>query len=82
MLLVFERRILRKIYGRVMDEETGEWRIRHNVELLELSGMPPITSYIRAQRLRWIQELVEIDSLSATSLLFSFEDMKCKMIIL
>ena len=53
MLLVFERRILRRIFGPVRDAETGEWRIRHNVELVELSGLAPITSYISSQRLRW-----------------------------
>ena len=51
MLLVFEHKILRS--GPVRDEETGEWRIRHNIELRQETGLPPITSHIRAQRLRW-----------------------------
>ena len=53
MLLVYEHKILRRILGRVRDEETGEWRMRHNAELRELTRLPPITSHIRAQRLRW-----------------------------
>ena len=53
MLLVFEHKILRMILGPVRDAVTGEWRIRHNVELRELTRLPPITCYIRAQRLRW-----------------------------
>ena len=53
MLLVFEHRILRRILGPVRDEETGEWRIRHNIELRELTGLKPITSFVSAQRLRW-----------------------------
>ena len=52
-LVVFENTILRRIYGPVRDNDTGEWRRRHNIELRELSQLPPITSYIRAQRLRW-----------------------------
>ena len=50
---VFENGILRRIYGPVRDEESGAWRRRHNAELRELSKLPPITSHIRAQRLRW-----------------------------
>ena len=52
-LLVFERGILRRIYGNVRDEVTGEWRWRHNHELRDLSHLPPITSYVRSQRMRW-----------------------------
>ena len=53
MLTVFENGILRRIYGPVRDEESGEWRRRHNIELRELSRLLPITSHIRSQRLRW-----------------------------
>ena len=53
ILLVFERKIFRRIFGGVQDADTGEWRMRHNAEIRALSGLPPITSYIRAQRLRW-----------------------------
>ena len=53
MLTVFENAILRRILGPMRDELTGEWRRRHNVELRQLSALPPITSFIRSQRLRW-----------------------------
>ena len=52
-LCVFENGILRRIYGRIRDADTGEWRMRHNRELREISGLAPITSFVRAQRLRW-----------------------------
>ena len=42
-LEVFERTILRRIYGPVRDEETGEWRWRHNAELMAVASIPPIT---------------------------------------
>ena len=60
-LLVFEHGILRRIYGHVRDEETGEWRWRHNRELRDLSHLPPITSHIRAQRLRWAGHAARMD---------------------
>lgn len=37
---VFENKILRIIYGRIQDEESGKWR--HNDELFELYGTPYI----------------------------------------
>ena len=52
-LNVFERNILRRIWGPVMDDEAGEWRRHHNHELIALSGLPPITNIIRSHRLRW-----------------------------
>ena len=52
-LYVFENGILRRIYGNVRDEATGEWRWRHNRELRDMSRLPPITSFVRSQRLRW-----------------------------
>ena len=66
MLLVFEHRILRRILGRVRDEESGEWRIRHNAELRELTGLAPITSHIRAQRLRWAGHVARLPDGSTT----------------
>ena len=60
-LLVFERSVLRRILGPVIDEATGEWRIRHNAELLELTRLAPITSFVRAQRLRWAGHLARMD---------------------
>jgi hypothetical protein len=37
---VFERKVLRKIYGPVNDK--GKWRIRFNNELYQLLGEPDI----------------------------------------
>ena len=61
MLTVFENRILRRIYGPTRDEVDGEWRIRHNAELRELSRLPPITDFIRAQRLRWAGHVARME---------------------
>ena len=48
---VFERRVLRAIYGPVKEGE--EYRSRHNNELYQLFQEPDIITVLRANRLRW-----------------------------
>ena len=62
MLLVFENGILQRVCGPVQDEESGEWRRQHNNELRDLSRLPPITSHIRSQRLRWAGHLARMEN--------------------
>jgi hypothetical protein len=52
-LLVFERKILRSIFGPCIERNTEEWRIRHNVEIKELYQKPNIVNDIRKRRLFW-----------------------------
>lgn len=52
-LKVFERRILRRIYGPCIDAHTGVWRKRHNCELEELFKRPDIAKEIKKRRLTW-----------------------------
>jgi hypothetical protein len=40
MLMVFECRVLRRIFGPKSDELTGEWRELHNKELIDLYCSP------------------------------------------
>jgi hypothetical protein len=49
--MVFERKILRKIFGRTY--ENGFWRIKSNQELDKLIKHKNITYFARAQRLGW-----------------------------
>jgi hypothetical protein len=51
-LRIFERKILRKIYGPVL--ENGEIRIRYNEELNELIKGEDIGRFIKAQKLQWL----------------------------
>ncbi len=46
---VFERKVLRRIYGSVIDN--GQWRKLYNHEIKQIYQSPPITEYLRAQRL-------------------------------
>jgi len=49
-LMVFERRILRKIFGPI--NESGIWRIKTNQELDKIIKHKNIINFIRVQRLR------------------------------
>jgi hypothetical protein len=51
--LVFERKVLRKIYGPVKDKIIGKWRRRKNLELEALFSSSDILEVIRSRRLRW-----------------------------
>jgi len=50
-LLVFERRILRRIFGHTKENQI--WRVKTNEELDKLIKHKNIINYIKAQRLSW-----------------------------
>jgi len=52
-LMIFERKILRKIFGPTK-EENGLWRIKTNEELDELIKRKNIIRFIKSQRLKWL----------------------------
>jgi len=52
-LAVFERKVLRKIYGPIYDQELQGWRKRHNQELTELFNRPNIINEIKRNKLEW-----------------------------
>ncbi|KAJ4431157.1 hypothetical protein ANN_19752 [Periplaneta americana] len=52
-LMVFENKVLRKIFGAKRDEVTGKWRKLHNAELHALYSSPDIIRNIKFRRLRW-----------------------------
>jgi hypothetical protein len=51
-LSVFERKILRKIFGPTK-EDNCIWRIKTNMELGELIKHRNIINYVKSQRLSW-----------------------------
>jgi hypothetical protein len=52
-LLVFERKILRIIFGPTKERD-GTWRIKTNDELNKLIGNKTLINYIKSQRLDWL----------------------------
>jgi hypothetical protein len=50
-LEVFERKVLRKIFGPI--NENGIWRSRYNHELYQLFKETPVSESVKLQRLRW-----------------------------
>jgi len=54
-VLVFERKIFRRIYG--PKYENGEWESRKNRELEEMSMGENIVKWLKGQRLSWLGHL-------------------------
>jgi hypothetical protein len=52
-LMVFENRVLRKIFGPKRDEVMGQWRKLHNRELHNLCSSTDIIRQIKSRRMRW-----------------------------
>jgi len=52
-LRVFEKRVLRRIFGPRRDEVIGEWRKLRNYEFGDLYCSPNIVRVIKSRRTRW-----------------------------
>ena len=59
-LRIFERRILRKIFGPVQNED-GSCRIRMNYELNELIENADIVRFIKSRRIAWLGHVMGMD---------------------
>jgi hypothetical protein len=53
LVLAFENRVLRRIFGPKRDEVTGGWGKLHNEEFHNLYSSPSITRIIKSRRGRW-----------------------------
>jgi hypothetical protein len=58
-LLIFERKIFRRIYG--LKYEDGEWKIRTNRELEVLNKGETIVKWIKGQRISWLNHLERME---------------------
>jgi hypothetical protein len=52
--VVFENRVLRRIFGPKRDEVMGEWRKMHNGELHNFYSSPGIIRQIKSRRMWWV----------------------------
>jgi hypothetical protein len=50
---VFEKRVLRRVFGPKRDEVTGEWGKLRNEELNDLYSLPNIVRVVKSRRMRW-----------------------------
>ena len=55
-LKVFERKVLRRIYGPTTESD-ATWQIKSTDELNRLTGNKNIINYIKAQRLAWFGDV-------------------------
>jgi hypothetical protein len=51
--VLFENRVLRRIFGPKRDEVMGEWRKLHHEELNDLYSSPIIVRVLKSKRIRW-----------------------------
>ncbi|KAL4154176.1 hypothetical protein QTP88_002009 [Uroleucon formosanum] len=52
-LLVFERKVLRKIYGPARNELTGDYERRKNTNLESLYNKPNVKCFLKSKRMEW-----------------------------
>jgi hypothetical protein len=59
-LRIFQRRILRKIFGPAQNEE-GFWRIRMNHELNDLIKSADIVRYVKSKGMAWLGHVMRME---------------------
>jgi hypothetical protein len=58
--MVFENRLLRRIFGPKREEVRGDWRILHNEELHSLYSSPSIIRVVKSRRMRWAGHVARV----------------------
>jgi len=72
-LRIFERQILRKIFGPVNIDNI--WRIRNNMEIDKLVEGADIVRFIKAQRIKCLGHIQRMDQASPTRKLLDWKPM-------
>jgi hypothetical protein len=70
-LMVFERKVLRKIFGPT--NEKGIWRIKTNQELDKIIKHKNIINFIRAQRLGWLGHIERMQETVIVKAIYSWK---------
>jgi hypothetical protein len=53
--MVFENRVLGRLFGPERDGVTREWRKLHNKELSDPQSLPIVVRMIKSRRMRWVR---------------------------
>jgi hypothetical protein len=59
-LRMFEKRVLRRIFGPKRDEKMGEWRKLHKEEFHNLYSIPDTIRQVKSRRMRWAGHVVRM----------------------
>ena len=78
-LLVFERKVIRRIFGAIRDQD-GTWRIRTNEEINRILKNKNIINFIKAQRLGCIGHIHRMDNERVTKKLYKWKPLTSKYI--
>ena len=70
-LRIFERQILRKIFGPVNIDSV--WRIQNNMEIDKLIEGADIVRFIKAQRIKWLGHIQRMDQARPTRKLLDWK---------
>jgi hypothetical protein len=70
-LLVFKRKILRRIFGPTKENQI--WRIKTNEELVKLIKHKNIVNYIKAQRLSWFGHMQRMSDTRTVKKIFNWK---------
>ena len=68
MLMTWERKILRKIYG--PKKENGQWRIKTNTELITKYKSQDIVTVIKIRRLEWLGHVIRMNETRSVKKIF------------
>ena len=68
MLMTWERKILRKIYGPT--KENGQWRIKTNLELITKYKSLVIVTVIKVRRLEWLGHVIRMNETRSVKKIF------------
>jgi hypothetical protein len=68
MLMIWERKILREIYGST--KENGQWKIKTNVELITKYKSQDIVTVIKIRRLECLGYVIRMDETGCVKKIF------------
>jgi hypothetical protein len=71
-LSVFERKILRKVFGPIKKKDVS-WKIKTNIELDKLIQHRNITNYVKARRLSWYGHIYRKSEINIVNKIYKWQ---------